>query len=108
MDNEIESLRQKLALERRTSMITERGFLVGAMASAWGLMWYLQAHPQSFHFSVGWLPLIGLGCAMCGWVLAKLSVAAFRLHMHRKWRLAHVQRFGRVLHTEPIKKADWK
>lgn len=108
MDNEIESLRQKLALERRASTIMESAFFFGTMIPAYGLWWYLRLHPQSAHAVLSGLFLVVVGCAMCGWTLAKLSVGAFRLYMHRKWRLAHLQRFGRVLHTEQIEEADWK
>lgn len=108
MGNEIESLREKLAVERRVLWIAEGAFFAGAMVPAWGLWMYGWLHPQSVNVSFAVLASVGIGCAMCGWILAKLSVTAFRLYVHRKWRRAHLQRFGRVLHAEPIKRADWK
>lgn len=93
MENELESLRQKLNQERHALRRAESGFLLGAMGFTWVMYWFSSAHPQHSNVLV-----TGIGAALSGVLFALLLVAIYRIKAYRTRKRDENRRFGRILH----------
>ncbi|HET8942966.1 MAG TPA: hypothetical protein VFN13_13365 [Rudaea sp.] len=75
--NDIDALKQPLGLVRNESQLAIRGFVVGAMASAYCALWGLQsAHVNP---TMTMVALVGLSCSMGGSLCSTVHVFASRL-----------------------------
>ena len=90
-NEEIELLQQKLADSKREGALGGLGLVWGAIGFGWIAQWYFTS--RHIPITAVMLPLIGLGCAMFGSLLAGLFVLGFRTRGFGKLRRSETDRF---------------
>jgi hypothetical protein len=103
-NEETELLRRKLVNSKREAGFVALGFFWGAMAFGWIAQWYF----TGTHLSVvpTALPLIGLGCAFFGALLAGLFVTISQLGRYIGLRRSETVRFEQEMFGTDSHKAD--